>query len=163
MPCGYSLGVGADISLNANTVQTVLGIHVDSTECGICLKKVGLSARGSGSTAPTAIPVLIELGRCTFATNSPGTNSTAETVVQTYGLRITASGAFNGGSAWTSEPTVITVIDEFTMHIQQMMKEGLPFSEEPDAAPSEGFVLRITNPTGNPTVPFRPMFHFERI
>lgn len=162
MACGYSVGVGADVVLAANTVQSILGVRANAA-FGIKLRKVSLGSRGSGSTVPTAIPLLVELCRATFATNPPATNSTTETPVQTYGLVI-AHGV-TAASAWTAgnEPTVLTVLDEFTLHPQQMMKEGLPFSGEYEAGLSEGFVLRVSNPTGNPSVPLRPMFHWERI
>jgi hypothetical protein len=160
MACGYSVGVGADVSLAANVVQSILGVRANAA-FGIKLKKVGMSSRGSGSTIPTAVPLLIELCRATFATNAPGTASTSETPVQTYGLVI-AHGV-TAASAWSAEPTVLTVLDEFSLHPQQMMKEGLAFGAEYEAGLSEGFVLRVTNPTGNPSVPLRPMFHWERI
>jgi len=160
MSCGYSVGVGADVSLAANTVQSILGVRANAA-FGLKLKKYGFAARGSGSTAPTAIPLLVELCRATFATNAPGTNSTSETPVQTYGLVIVHG--VTAASAWTAEPTVLAVLDEFSIHPQQMMKEGLAFGAEYEAGLSEGFVLRVSNPTGNPTVPLRPMFHWERI
>lgn len=160
MGCGYSVGVGADISLAANTTQSILGV-LSGSAFGLCLKKVSLGARGSGSSAPTAVPLLVEICYCTFATNTPGTNSTSETPAQTYG-RLIAHGV-TAASAWTAEPTALTVLDEFALHPQQMMKEGLPFSEEYDCDVSDGFVMRVTNPTGNPTVTMRPMFHWERI
>lgn len=161
MGCGYSVGVGADISLAANTTQSILGIRAGAS-FGLKLKKVSLGSRGSGSSIPTAVPLLVEVCSCTFATNgTAGTNNTSETVIQTYG-RVLASG-MTAMSAWTAEPTVLTILDEYSLHPQQLMKEGLPFSEEFDCDLNNGFVMRVTNPTGNPTVTMRPMFHVERI
>ena len=160
MKCGYSVGVGADVSLAANTTQTILGV-LSGSAFGLQLKKIGLGARGSGSSAPTAVPLLVEICYCTFATNTPGTNSTSETPIQTYG-RVIAHGV-TAASAWSSEPTVLSVWDEFALHPQQMMKEGLPFGEEYDTDVSDGFAMRVTNPSGNPTVIMRPSFHWERI
>jgi len=154
------VGVGADVSLTANTTKSILGVK-SGAAFGLKLKKISLGARGSGSTAPTAVPLLVEVCYATFATNGPGTNSTSETPAQTYG-RVIAHGV-TAASEWSAEPTVLTVLDEYALHVQQMMKEGLPFSEEYDCAVAEGFVLRVTNPTGNPTVVMRPMFHWERV
>lgn len=163
MKCGYSVGVGADISLGVGTTQSILGIRSNAA-FGLHLKKVSLAARGSGSSAPTATPLLVEICHCTFATNgTAGTNNTSETtgIVQTYGRTLTHG--MTAMSAWTSEPTALSILDEFALHPQQLMKEGLPFGEEYDCGLSEGFVMRVTNPAGNPTVTMRPMFHVERI
>ncbi len=163
MANGYSVGVGADISLAAAVTQSILGIRSGAT-FGLKLKKIGLGSRGSGSTVPTAVPMLVEICYCTYATNgTAGTNNTSETasIAQTYG-RVIANG-MTAMSAWTSEPTALTVLDEFALHPQQLVKEGLPFAEEYDCDVSHGFVMRVTNPTGNPTVTMRPMFHVERI
>jgi hypothetical protein len=159
--CGYSVGVGADISLAANVTQSILGIR-SGASFGLVLKKMSLGSRGSGSTAPTAVPLLVEVCSCTFATNgTAGTNNTAETVLQTYG-RVLTSG-MTAMSAWTAEPTVLNVLDEFALHVQQSYKEGFPLGEEFDCDLNNGFVIRVTNPTGNPTVLMRPMVHVERI
>lgn len=160
MSCGYAVGVGADASLAAATTKSLLGVRAGAS-FGIKLKKISMGSRGSGSTIPTAIPLLIEICYCTFATNPPGTNSASETPAQTYGRTI--AHGMTAASEWSTEPTVLTVLDEYSLHPQQMMKEGLPFGEEFDADVSNGFVMRVTNPTGNPTVPLRPMFHVERI
>jgi hypothetical protein len=158
--CGYSVGVGADVSLAANTTQSILGVFSGST-FGLALKKISLGSRGSGSSAPTAVPLLVEICYSTFATNPPGTNSTSETPLQTYG-RVIAHGT-TAASAWSAEPTVLTVLDEFALHPQQGFKESFPLGEEFDSDVSDGFVMRVTNPSGNPTVIMRPMLHWERI
>ena len=160
MKCGYSVVVGADVSVAAGATKTVLGV-LSGTAFGLHLKKLGLGNRGSGSSIPTAEPLLVEICYCTFATNPPGTASTSETPVQTYG-RVIAHGV-TAASNWTTEPTVLSVWDEFPLHPQQMMKEGLPFGEEFDTDVSDGFVIRITNPAANPAVTMRPALHWERI
>jgi hypothetical protein len=158
--CGYSVNVGADISLAANVTQSILGVK-SGAAFGLIVKKLSLGSRASGSTAPTAIPLLVEVCYCTWATNSPGTASTSETPSQTYG-RVLAHGT-TAASAWSTEPTALTVLDEFALHPQQGYKEAFPLGEEFDCDLAHGFVIRVTNPTTNPTVIMRPSLHWERI
>lgn len=135
---------GADVSLVADTPKTVLAIRAGAA---FALELIGfsVSVRDFGASAPTNEPVLVELCTCTFATNStPGTGNTTETPVQVAG-RVLAHG-MTAFSASTSEPTVITPFDEFTLHGQQTIKEWFPLGAEPDCALNEGFLIRMTAP-----------------
>jgi len=139
----YMVAVGADVALSAATVKTVLGFRAGSA-FALILKMVSVSFDQSGASAPTNEPILIELGTCTFATNAPGTNSTSETPIQ-YNGRVLTHGT-TAASNWTTEPTAITVIDEYLVHPQSGLKEYFPLGDEPDTALNDGFILRITAP-----------------
>lgn len=144
MRAQYNLIPGADISLVADTAKTVLAIRA-GTAFALELLGYSVSLRDTGASAPTNEPVLVELCTCTFATNStPGTGNTTETPVQVSG-RVMAHG-MTAFSASTSEPTVITPFDEFTLHGQQTIKEWFPLGCEADCALNEGYVIRMTSP-----------------
>jgi len=152
----YAVNVGADVALGAAVTKSVLGVRAGAA-FGLNLTQVGIAFDASGAAAPTNEPVLIELCYATFATNAPGTNSTSETIVQWAG-RTMASGC-TAASNWTSEPTVLTVLDEFLIHNQQGLKEPFALGLEPDTDLNHGFVLRILSPVD---VNCRPSFRFAR-
>lgn len=140
----YGIRVGADVALVADTAKTVLAIRA-GTAFALDLLMFSFSLRGSGASAPTNEPVLVELCTCTFATNStPGTNNTSETPDQIAG-RLMAHG-MTAFSASTAEPTVISPFDEFTLHGQQSIKEWYPLGAEADCALNEGYLIRATAP-----------------
>src|SRR5438477_12189391 len=101
---GYTASTEADVALVATTAKTVLGVNAPA-QFGCDLR--GLEIAFDGVTT-TDKPVLVEVCACTFATNPPGTASTANTVQQIYGRAIVAG--FTGAYAWTAEPTVIAVL-----------------------------------------------------
>jgi hypothetical protein len=150
----YQVGAGADVTLAAATVKSVLGIRAGAA-FGIQLKAWGVSFDGVTAAAE---PVLVELCYATFATNPPATNSTTETPVQASGRVLTHG--MTAASNWTSEPTVLTVLDELRVHPQTGYKELVPLGDEPDTALNQGFVLRCTAAAG---VDVRPMLRVSRI
>jgi len=152
----YTVGAGADVALAAATAKSVLGVRAGAS-FGLQLTQAGIAFDASGASAPTNEPVLIELCIATFASNAPGTASTTETVQQWSG-RAMASGC-TAASDWSSEPTVLTVIDEFLIHSQQGIKEPYSLGLEPDCDLNNGFVLRVTAPD---VVRCRPSFRFAR-
>jgi hypothetical protein len=112
-----------------------------STEGAIAL---GYRVGFDGVTA-SAVPVLVELCYITFATNPPGTNSTASTIDTIYG-RVVASG-FTAAKNWTAEPTVVTAFDEFLLTPNGgLIVKDFPRDRTPDSAFNEGFGLRLTAP-----------------
>ncbi len=139
----YSAITGGATALSAATARTVLGwkAHANS---GLLLVKAAVAFDG---VTASAVPVLVELCYCTFATNGPGTNSTSVTPVQTMG-RVLTVGA-TAGKNWTAgnEPTTITVLEE-----QLLTPNGglviydYPLGTEFDTALGEGFALRCTAP-----------------
>lgn len=150
---GYSIITTADIALSAATAKSVLGIRGNAA-FGVDL--IGIRF-GFDGVSGSAEPVTIDLCYATFATNAPGTNSTSRTPAQLYGRVLTHG--FTGGSNWTAEPTVLTVIDSWLWHPQSGIIYDVPLGTSYDSAFSEGFVLRMTAPAA---VNVNAGFKFER-
>lgn len=151
---GYSAPSGAAVSLSAATAKSVIGVAAPA-QFGVDLKKFRL---GFDGVTASAVPVTCELCYATFATNGPGTNSTSITVQQIYGRSITAG--FTAAYNWTTEPTVLTVKDVFTLTPNGgLLVYDYPLGDTLDSAVSEGFVFRLTAPAA---VNVRPTLYFER-
>jgi hypothetical protein len=150
---GYKVTTSAAVALAAATAKSILGIKAPT---GNGMDLIGASVQFDGASG-SAVPVLVELCYCTFATNPPGTNSTSRTPVQAYG-RVIAAGA-TAASNWTAEPTAITVLDEFLFHPQAGVVLQLPLGTTYDCAVSEGFLIRCTAPA---IVNARATLHWER-
>lgn len=130
--------IASAVSLTASTAKTVIGVKAHANS-GINVLKM----RGSFNSVTAADqPVLVEVGYCTFATNAPGTNSTSLTPPQWSGRVLTIG--FTAGKTWTTEPTAITVIDNFYVPPNGTFLYDVPLSTEPDTALGEGLVLRCT-------------------
>lgn len=137
----YFCGSESAVALAAATAKTVFGVkgHANS---GLMLAKYQLAFDG---VTASAVPVLVELCYATWATNSPGTNSTSTTARQLCGRALTAG--FTAGKNWTAEPTVLTVLDEFLLTPNGgLFTFPYPLGQEPDCALGEGFALRLTAP-----------------
>jgi len=151
---GYTVATSAAVALSAATAKSIIGVRAGSA-FGVDLKKYRIAFDG---TTSTATPVLIEVCYATFATNAPGTNSTTRTPAQVYGRTI-AHGT-TAASNWTTEPTVLTVIEEHLLTPFGGLEEyDFPFPETPDSAVSEGFVIRCNAPA---TVNVRATLWWER-
>lgn len=138
---GYTVPTGGAVALTAATVKSILGAK-GHANFGLDFKKVRISFDG---VTASAVPVLCTLEYCTFATNSPGTNSTSITPVQAYG-RVSAAG-FTAAKTWTTEPTVLTVIDEFLLDPNKgTVLYDFPLGDTPDSALAEGFIIRCNAP-----------------
>jgi hypothetical protein len=138
---GYAITTEGEVSLLAATAKSVLGVKA-GTGTGLDLKGMWIDFNGITSSA---LPALVEVCYCTFATNSPGTSSTGGAERQIYG-RVTAAD-FTAGHTWTVEPTVLTVIDAFALDPNKgLYRYDWPLGETPDSAPAEGFVIRCTAP-----------------
>lgn len=154
MKTGYSCTTEGAVALAAATAKTIIGVKGNGA-FGVDL--LGFSVGFDGVTA-SAVPVLIELCYATWATNSPGTNSTSTTVRTNYG-RAVASG-MTAGKTWTTEPTVLTVFREFLLTPNGgLVLASLPRDRTPDSAFGEGFAIRCTAPA---IVNVRATLDFER-
>jgi hypothetical protein len=144
----------ASVALTGTTVKTVAGVKA-STNVALKLLEAAISFDGATSTAT---PAVVDFGRCTFATNSPGTASTSLTLGNTKrdpGRAETIQAT--AGFTWTSEPTVIT--PQHSKDIGQF--NGIYHFIHPMASPiiiagGAGFVIRVTptatvNVTGHMT------------
>ena len=151
---GYSANTEAAVALSAATLEYVLGVN-SPAQFGCDLK--GYTISYDGVTA-SAVPVLVEICYCTFATNAPGTASTSVTVDQRYGRAITAG--FTAARDWTTAPTVVTAFKEFLLDPNKGLVDfDFPLGESPDSAVSNGFVIRCNAPA---TVNVRASLRFER-
>jgi hypothetical protein len=139
----YSAITGGAIALTAATAKTVLGFKAHANS-GLLLKKVKV---GFDGVTASAVPVLVEVCYCTWATNSPGTNSTTVTSAQKNGRVLTAG--FTAGKTWTAgnEPTTLTVLDEALVPaFMGVAWYDIPLGDEYDCALAEGFAIRVTAP-----------------
>lgn len=153
---GYFVQTEGAVGLVAATAKSVLGVKAHANS-GLQLKAFEIAFDG---VTASAIPVLIELGYCTWATQSPGTLSTSVTVRQSYGRALAAG--FTAAKDWsTTQPTAITPLKEFLMAPDKgLVMYQFPLGQEPDCALAEGFVLRITSPA---TLNCRATMGLERV
>jgi hypothetical protein len=137
----YTAITGGAVALSAATAKSILGAKAHANS-GLLLVKYEVAFDG---VTASAVPVLVEVCACTFATNSPGTNSTSVTPAQVSGRVLTAG--FTAGKTWTTEPTVITVLEEKLLTPNGgVIIYDYPLGTEPDSPLAEGFVLRCTAP-----------------
>lgn len=139
--CGYSAATTAPVALTAAAVKSVIGVK-SAADFGVDLIKFRVSFNG---VSATAVPALITLEACTFATNSPGTASTSVTPIQAYG-RVIAHGV-TAAVNWTTEPTALSVVDRWLLTPNGgTALYDFPLGTTPDSAVSTGFVIRINAP-----------------
>ncbi len=155
---GYAIETSAAVALVATTAKTVL-FALAPAQFGMDLR--GFSVAFDGITT-TDKPVYVEVCSLTGATNStPGTANTNENsnIDQMYGRSITTG--FVGGSACTSEPTVLSPIKVFLLTPNGGTYDyDFPLGETPDSDVSKGFAIRCTAPTS--AVNVRAWMRFER-
>jgi hypothetical protein len=148
------------VAVAAAATKTVFAVKADS---GHALDLLGLGFTVDQAT-PTATDkaVLVEFCAVTFATNAPGTNSSAVTVDQEAGPRIAET--FAAGKNWTTEPTVVNPLRPFDCDPYKFTYErDHPLGESPDFALAEGFCIRVTNPSGNQSVNVRAWARWSRV
>ena len=151
---GYSVTTEGAVAVTT-AAESVLGVKAHANS-GLQVK--GFMVAFDGVTA-SAVPVLVELCYSTWATNSPGTNSTSVTARQTYGRVLTAG--LTGAKNWTAEPTTLTAFKEFLLAPDKgVIAYQFPLGQEPDCALAEGFVIRITAPAA---VNLRATLDVERV
>lgn len=151
---GYTTSTEGAVALSAATAKSILGVAAPA-QFGVDLKKFRLAFDG---TTASAVPVLVELCRATFASNAPATNSTSTTVDQVYGRAITAG--FTAAKSWSAEPTVLTPIDEWLLTPNGgAVFYDFPLGDTPDCDVSNGFVIRCNAPAA---VNVRGTLWFER-
>lgn len=146
------------VALTAATARTSLMI-ITPAQFGACLRAFRISFAG---VTASDIPVLWEIVRSTNATNStPGTGNTSETsnIVQYKGRSITTG--FTAFSASTSEPTVLTTLDEALLTpAGGLLVYDHPLGDEFECDVSAGLGIRLTAPAA---VNARCALRFERL
>lgn len=141
MKAGYVAVTATPVALAAGAPKTILGVRSGSA-FGLDLVAFKVSFDG---VVASAVPVVVEVCHCTWASNPPGTASTSVTPAQAYGRSI-AHGV-TAARAWTAEPTVLTPLDEFLLTPNGgLIDEWIPLGMSYDCGPSEGFALRLTAP-----------------
>jgi hypothetical protein len=131
------------VALTANTALTWIGVKTPGANQPLKILEAAVSM--DGATSSNA-PAVVDFCNCTFATNSPGTNSTSVTPVkrnQSMAETIQSTAAKN----WTAEPTVVTPFR--SLDIAQF--DGLYHYINPLASPyiiagGKGFTIRSTSP-----------------
>lgn len=137
----YECSTEGAVALVAATAKTVLGVKAHANS-GLVITGFEISFDG---VSASAVPVLVELCYATWATNSPGTNSTSTTPRQSAGRVMTAG--FTSGKTWTAEPTVLTVLrDRLIRPDGSLLIYDFPLGKEFDCALAEGFAFRCTAP-----------------
>jgi hypothetical protein len=137
----------AAASIAASTTKTIVGAKAHANS-GLLL--LGYTIGFDGVTASDK-PFEIDICYCTWATNSPGTNSTTATSVQVNGRVLTAG--FTAGYNWTAEPTALTVIEQMYWDTNKgQLIYDVPLGDEWDCALAEGFAIRVISPSGVTTV-----------
>ena len=138
---GYAINTEGEVSLSAGVAKTVLGAKAGAS-IGLDLQAFEIDFDGVTASAE---PILVEVCYCTWATNSPGTNSTATLEPQLYGRVITAD--FTGGKNWTAEPTGVSVLWPFALDPNKgLFSYDFSLGQTPDCAVAEGFVIRCNAP-----------------
>jgi hypothetical protein len=151
---GWSIVTGGAVALSAATAKSILGARAHANSA-LDLQLIRVAFDG---VTASAVPVLVELCACTFATNGPGTNSTSVTPVLNYGRSTTAG--WTAAKNWTTEPTVITVMKELLLTPNGgVIVYDFPLGQSPDSPLNEGFLIRCTAPA---TVNVRATMAFER-
>jgi len=155
---GYSITTEGAVALAAATAKTILGVKSGATTANHGVDWLKYRIGFDGVTA-SAVPVLVELCAVTFATQPPtGTNNTTVTIMTDYG-RAAATG-FQAAKNWTTEPTVISVIDSFLLTPNGgTILYDWPLGTSPDSPLGEGFAIRGTAPAA---VNVRAAMWFER-
>jgi hypothetical protein len=156
----YTADTEGVVAVAAAATKTVFGVKAD-TGHAIDLLSLKFSLDQATPTASDK-SVLVELCAVTFATNAPGTTSTAVAADQAGGPRIAET--FSPGKNWTTEPTVVTSLEPFDADPYKFTYgEHYPFGENYDFSLAEGFALRITNPSGNQSVNVRVWAKWARV
>ncbi len=154
---GYSATTEGAVALSAATAKSIIGVKSGATTANHGVDLIKFRVSFDGVTA-SAVPVLIEICNSTFGANAPGTNSTSTTIRQDYG-RLASTG-FTTAKTWTTEPTTLTVLEEFLLTPNAgTILYDYPLGTSPDSALGEGFVIRCTAPA---TVNVRSTIWFER-
>jgi hypothetical protein len=150
---GYSLVNAAAVALVAATAKSVLSV-IAPAQFGVDLKKIRI---GTDGVTATALPIHVEICRSTQA--GAGTSGTAVTVNQVYGPTIAAG--FTGGSNFSAEPTVLTVLESWLIDPNKStVIYDYPLGDTFDTVVSQALVLRCTAPAA---VNVRATMVFERV
>lgn len=139
-PANVSVGAAATVSALSAIAPAQFGLEITGLKIGV----VGDSDQAADS------PITVEICRSTMA--SAGTSTGAADIGQINGLTIAAG--FTGFYDYTVEPTVLTVLDKFTLTpYGGLAIYDVPAGDEYQCGVSQGLILRITAPQAQNVVP----------
>lgn len=155
---------GAEVTFPAvNTQKTLLGVKAGAqfglTLCGFTFDIDGIVADSD--------PVELAIQVCTFATNPPGTNSTAITEVVANGPQ--AATGIDGAYSWAStfEPTAMQgVIWRARCDSNKLViDKDFPLLDQPECNLGQGFAVTAFIETGDtvPTATFKGELRVRRV
>lgn len=125
------------VALSAATAKTVIQV-LGTAATTLSLVRVRISFDG---VTATAVPATVEVGIITAA----GTVGTAFTPAQVTGSPMASPAAAGYNS--TAEPTYNRIVDSFYVPVMMgHFTDWTPLGEEPLAAVSQGFGIRVTAP-----------------
>lgn len=127
-----------------NTLTTMLGVK-NAANQAITLDELDCGFDGTNSANG---PGIVDIGFCTFATNSPGTNSTSTTLVASDNGRPETIQS-TAGKTWTAQPTVITIWKSFLVPVYMgSALAPLPLMKPQICKGGTGTVVSTTLPSG---------------
>lgn len=139
----YKCSTEGAVALVAATAKTILGVKAHANS-GLLVSAFRI---GFDGVTASAVPILVEFQYDTWATNSPGTNSTSTTPRQINGRVLTAG--FTSGKTWSTEPTALTTLEDFIITPNGgLLWYDIPLAKEYDCALAEGFSVRCNAPAG---------------
>jgi hypothetical protein len=152
---GYTISTSGAVAFAPGVTKSFIGLRAPAT-FGCDLKKFRISFDGTGASSAA----VVQLCLATFATNPPGTNSTAIPVNQGYGRSIPAG--FTAAVDWTVEPTILVVVSEFVLSTSLGgLFYDYPLGDSPDCDINQGYVARCALPAPA-TAKVRASAWFER-
>lgn len=130
------------IALAAAVAKSVVGVKAPSNQV-VRIHEIAISF--DGVTVANA-PVVVDINRCTFATNSPGTNSTSFTPLKRDpGRQETVQ--TTGGLNWSTEPTVLTAQQSIDVpEFNGLYHLIIPFTVPLLIVGGQGLVITCTSP-----------------
>ena len=139
-----AFGVSGKSIAATSTLTTDLGIKTPANQA-VTLDEVDVGFDGTNSANA---PGIIDIGFCTFATNSPGTNSTSVTPVASDSGRPETIQS-TAAKTWTVQPTTITIWKSFLLPVfMGSALAPLPLMRPCLAKGGNGIVMSSTLATG---------------
>lgn len=130
------------VALVAATPKSVAGFKAPANQA-VVVDGINI---GFDSTNPSGAPVIVELCSCTFATQPPGTASTAVTPGP-YDQARPETPQISAAKNWATEPTVITVVETFNVpSYTGSAIVPLPLTKPFIVKGGNGMVLRCNSP-----------------
>ena len=132
------------VALSAATAKTVVGIKAPTNQA-LKIHEICVSFDGADATKA---PAVVDINRCTFATNAPGTNSSSFTMAsgkRDPGRQETVQST--GATAWSSEPTVLTALQSVDVpEFNGLYHLIVPFTVPIIVPGGQGIAITITSP-----------------